>query len=58
MDTLAQRLKARLGRLQPGEGDELNLAIERLHNAPNRTEDCRKRTPHHMLARELPQDLR
>ena len=67
MDNLAQCLKARLGRLQvrlqrcrlqPGEADELQLEIERLHHALNGTEDCRKRTPRHVLAGELPKDLR
>ena len=36
----------------------LQLGIERLHNALNGTEDCRKMTPHHVLAGELPQVLR
>ena len=64
---LAQRLKARLGRLQvrpqrsrlqPGEADELQLEIERLHHALNGIEDCREGTPRHVLAAELPRDLR
>ncbi len=55
---LAQHVKARLERLQPTEADELQLEIERLHNAPNGIEDCRKRTPRHVPAGELPQDLR
>jgi len=67
MDNLAQRLKARLGRkqvrlqrsrLQPGEADRLQREIERLHHALNGTEDCRKRTPRHVLAGELPRELR
>lgn len=45
-------------RLQPGEAYELQLEIEWLHHALNGFEDCRKRTPRHVLAGELPQDLR
>ena len=33
---------------------ELQLEIERLHDAFNATEDCRKRTPCQVLASELP----
>ena len=51
-------MRPQRSRLQPGEADELQLEIERLHHALDDIEDCPKTTPRHVLAGELPQDLR